>query len=265
MSTTVRIGIIGGNGWLGDAIANAVVAAGIVEPTRLTLSSRSDRRGPFEAPGVCWTKDNDELVDRSDVIVLSVRPQQFPAVEIDARGKLVVSVMAGVPAAAIAARTHANRVIRAMPNAAASLRKSFTPWFATAMATEGDKALAQQLLSACGEAEAVPLESHVDYCVGLTGSGAAFPALLAQAMIDAAVSQGLSPSFARRAAISVVADASQLLRADGADPAQIVQEMIDYRGTTAAALTTMRARGFGDATRSGLEAAALKAAEMTAG
>lgn len=265
MSVTLRIGIIGGNGWLGNAIANAAVAAGVVEPTRLTLSSRSDRRGSFEAPGLRWTRDNDELVDRSDVVVLSIRPQQFPAVEIDARGKLILSVMAGVPAAVIAARTNANRVIRAMPNAAASIRKSFTPWFATAAASDEDKALAQQLLSACGEAEEVPLETQVDYCAGLTGSGAAFPALLAQAMIEAAISRGLSPSLARRAAIGVVADASQLLRADGADPSQIVQEMIDYRGTTAAALTTMRARGFVDAVRAGLEAAARKAADIGMG
>jgi pyrroline-5-carboxylate reductase len=48
-----------------------------------------------------------------------------------------------VPATAIAARTNTNRVIRAMWNAAASPRKSFTPWFATAAADE-DKALAQQ-------------------------------------------------------------------------------------------------------------------------
>ena len=265
MSAAVRIGIIGGNGWLGSAIANAAVAAGVVEPTRLTLSSCSDRRSSFQAPGVCWTRDNGELVDRSDIVVLSVRPQQFTAVEIDARGKLVLSVMAGVPAAAITAHAKTDRVVRAMPNAAARLRKSFTPWFATSATSDEDKALAQQLLAACGEAEEVPRESDIDYCVGLTGAGAAFPALLAQAMIEAALSEGLSPSFARRAAIGVVANASQLLLADGADPSAIVQEMIDYRGTTAAALTTMRAHGFANAVRAGLEAAARQAADMAMG
>jgi pyrroline-5-carboxylate reductase len=264
MSRVVRIGIIGGNGWLGGAIAKAIVAAGILEPTQLTLSGRSGRRGS-SLPGVNWTRDNNELVDHSDVIVLSVRPQQFEGVAIKADGKLVLSVMAGVPAAVVSAHTQAARIVRAMPNAAASLRKSFTPWFATAAATNQDKAFAQRFFSACGEAEQVQQESDIDYCAGLTGSGAAFPALLAQAMIEAALSRGFSPSFARRAAIGVVAGASQLLRADDGDPSQIVQEMIEYRGTTAAALTAMRTHGFVDAVHAGLESAARAAADIAAG
>jgi pyrroline-5-carboxylate reductase len=51
MSTSVHIGIIGGNGWLGNAIASAAVAAEVVEPSRLTLSSRSEKRGAFDIPG----------------------------------------------------------------------------------------------------------------------------------------------------------------------------------------------------------------------
>jgi pyrroline-5-carboxylate reductase len=208
----VRVGVIGGNGWLGGAMASAWIAAGVVDPERLALSSRSGRRGAFDAPGVRWTQSNGEVVSRCDVIFIAVRPEQFDAVEIDARDKLIVSVMAGVPSAAVAARTKADRVVRAMPNAAASLRKSFTPWCASAAATGADKALAQRLLAACGEAEEVMEEAHIDYCVGLTGSGAAFPALLARAMTEAALARGLPPAFARRAALGVVADASQLLR-----------------------------------------------------
>ena len=77
MTMEARVGIIGGNGWLGNAIARAAVAAGAVDPARLTLSGRSDNRGPAGIPGARWTKDNRELVDRSDLVVLSVRPEQF--------------------------------------------------------------------------------------------------------------------------------------------------------------------------------------------
>ena len=172
-----RIGIIGGNGWLGNAIAWAAVAAGAVDPARMTLSGRSDNRGATEIPGARWTKDNGELVDRSDVVVLSVRPDQFPGVRIAAQGKLVVSVMAGVTARAIAERTGATEVIRAIPNAAAVIRRSFTPWYATPPVSSDNKQLVQELFKACGDAAEVPLEAHIDYCVGMTGSGAAFPAL----------------------------------------------------------------------------------------
>jgi pyrroline-5-carboxylate reductase len=264
MTIEARIGIIGGSGWLGSAIAEAGIASGTVDPTRLILSGRSERRGAAEMPGVRWTSDNRQLVQGSDVVVLSVRPEQFPGVDIEARAKLVVSVMAGVPARAIAERTGADEVVRAMPNAAAGIRRSFTPWYATPPVSPESKRIVQTLFDACGEAAEVPLEAHIDYCVGMTGSGAAFPALLAQAMIAHAVAQGLPLDFAERAAKGVVAGASQLLAGDQGDPAQIVQAMIDYRGTTAAALQTMIDRGFTDAVAAGLEAAAAKAAALAA-
>lgn len=257
-----RIGIIGGNGWLGSAIAAATVTSRFVDPSRLTLSSRSGNRGAVSIPGARWTHDNAELVDRSDVVVLSVRPDQFPAVDIDAGGKLVVSVMAGVPARAISERTRADQVVRSLPNAAASIQKSFTPWFAVPHVSEENKRLVQALLETCGDADEVSQESHIDYCVGMTGSGAAFPALLAQAMIEHAVSQGLPLAFARRAARGVLVNAGQLLAND--DPTAIVEAMIDYRGTTAAALETMMDQGFKTAVAAGLEAAASKAAAMAA-
>jgi pyrroline-5-carboxylate reductase len=261
MAIAERIGIIGGNGWLGNAIASAAVTSGTIDPARLTLSGRSDKPGATAIPGAYLTKDNAELVDRSDVVILSVRPDQFSAVAIDASGKLVISAMAAVPAKTIAERTGASRVVRAIPNAAARIGKSFTPWFATQDVSPEDKQVVQAFFKACGDAGEVPQESHIDYCVGMTGSGAAFPALLAQAMIEHAVARGLPMVFARRAAQGVLVNASQLL-AEQDDPAPIVQEMIDYRGTTAAALQAMIDAGFKAAVGEGLDAAAAKAAAM---
>lgn len=261
MSNPVRVGIIGGNGWLGTAIAQAAIASGWIEPSNLILSSRSDNRSG-ELPGVRWTKDNQQLVDDCDVVLLSVRPDQFPDVKVDAKGKLAVSVMAGIPASVIRERTGTARVVRSIPNAAAAIRRSFTPWYATEGVSAEDKSVVQALFSACGDAAEVPQESYIDYCVGMTGSGAAFPALLAKAMAAHAVEQGLSPEFALRAARGVIVGASQLLAGDDVDPSGIVQEMIDYRGTTCAALQTMIDRGFGKAVSAGLAAASEKAASM---
>lgn len=265
MTIAAQIGIIGGHGWLGNAMAQAAVASGAVDPSRLTLSGRSDQHGAAALPGVRSTRDNQELVDRCEVVVLSVRPDQFQGVRIAARGRLVISVMAGVPAAAIAAQTGAEAVVRALPNAAAAIGRSFTPWYATPPVSAERRQLVQTLFTACGEAAEVPREAHIDYCVGLTGSGAAFPALLAQAMTAHAIAQGLPPDLARRAARAVVAGASQLFADASGDPAQIVQAMLDYCGTTAAALQAMLDQGFTGAVAAGLEAAAAKAAAMAAG
>ena len=150
----------------------------------------------------------------------------------------------------------------AIPNAAASLRQSFTPWYAMPPVTAENKLIVQALFDVCGEAAEVPQEGFIDYCVGMTGSGAAFPALLAQALEAHAVAQGLPADFARRAALGVVVAASQLLAAEGSKPELIVQEMIDYNGTTAAALRAMRDNGFSGAVGAGLDAAAARGNEM---
>src|SRR5215510_11976174 len=236
MQQDLGLGIIGGNGWLGHAMARAALAAGGWQPSRLMLSCRSERRGPTELPGVRWTRDNQELVDGSQLVVISVRPEQFPAVRIDARGKLIVSVMAGVPVETLAKATRAERIVRAMPNAAMTIGKSYTPWFASPAVLSGDKQQVQALFESCGTAEEVPREADIDYMTGLTGSGPAFPALLADAMIAHALARGLRPDLARRAVLGVVVGASQLLADDACDPAALIRTFIGYRGTTAAAL-----------------------------
>ena len=227
MAIAERIGVIGGNGWLGSALIRAAVNAGVVDPAKLAVSSRSGDRGSIADIGARWTQSNAELVKNSDVVILSVRPFHFRDLDVDLRGKLVLSVMAGVGCETIAKQTRAAAIIRAMPNAAAAIGQSFTPWFATNQATREGKAVAQAFLQASGEAAEVFEESHIDYCAGLTGSGAAFPALLAEAMIAHATLRGIPRDFAQRAARKVVSGASQLFAGASGDTGAIVTEMID--------------------------------------
>jgi pyrroline-5-carboxylate reductase len=91
MAIAERIGIIGGNGWLGSALIRAALDGGIVDPARLTVSSRSGDRRSIADIGARWTQNNEELVKNSDVVVLSVRPFQFRDLDVDLRGKLVLS------------------------------------------------------------------------------------------------------------------------------------------------------------------------------
>ncbi len=95
-------------------------------------------------------------------MILSVRPFQFRDLNVDLRGKLVLSVMAGVGCETIAKQTNATAIVRAMPNAAAAIGQSFTPWFATNEVRREGKAVAQAFLQPSGEAVEVVDESHID-------------------------------------------------------------------------------------------------------
>ncbi len=262
MSGSMKIGVIGGAGWLGGAITEAVLAADLVKPQDFALSYRSEQ--PDRFPGAFWTNDNQALADRSDVIILSVRPQDWPSVSVDAGGKLVVSVMAGIRLSAICDHHKTRRVVRTLPNAGAEVARSYTPWIATADASENDRAVVRAIFDACGAQDEVASERDIDYLTGLAGSGPAFPALLAAAMMNDAVTFGLPREVAQRAVNMVLAGAGRLLERQDAAPEETVQTFLGYRGTTAAAIETMRAAGFDTAVAKGLAAAFEKSISMGA-
>src|SRR3546814_6359132 len=123
MSAPDTVGIIGGAGWLGGAIAIRALGSGALRQESLIISSRSPRSGRFANwPKIMWTSDNQELARRADAVILSVRPEQFGAIQIDLNGRPAISVMAGVSIATLRARLNTDRIIRCMPNAAAEIR-----------------------------------------------------------------------------------------------------------------------------------------------
>jgi pyrroline-5-carboxylate reductase len=263
MNASIRLGVVGGAGWLGGAIAGAALAAGVFQARDITLSYR--RTKPQRFPGAFWTDDNQALAERCDVILLSVRPQDWPSLAIDAGGKLVISVMAGIRLAEIAEKHGTGRVVRSLPNAAAEVARSYTPWIASAGATGEDRAIVRAIFDACGVQDEVASERDIDYLTGLTGSGPAFPALLADAMLRDAVRFGLPPDVARRAVNAVLTGTGRLLELRDVSPADTVEAFLDYRGTTAAAIETMRDAGFDEAVAKGLAAAFTKSIAMGKG
>jgi len=260
MDKAWRMGVIGGAGWLGGAMISAILRAGVASPQNLTSSYRRER--PTRFNDVYWTENNQELVERSDVIIVSVRPADWPALDLVVGDKLVISVMAGIPLSQLSERSGTRRVVRALPNAAAEVEKSFTPWVASADVTDHDRSIVRAIFEACGSAEEVGNEADIDYLTGLSGSGPAFPALLASAMVRDAVARGFSHDMAQRAVTAVVIGAGRLREARTESPADTVETFLSYRGTTAAAIEAMREAGFEVAVSAGLSAALEKSASM---
>ena len=260
MDGQLRIGVVGGGGWLGGAIVSSVLEAGIVRAQDLSLSYRREKPNRF--PGAFWTTDNQELADRSDVIVLSVRPADWANLAVDAKGKLVISVMAGIRLDSICGHHNTRRAIRALPNAAAEVARSYTPWIASSDTGEDDRALVRAVFDACGAQDEVGSERDIDYLTGLSGSGPAFPALLAAAMMNDAIAFGLPREVAQRAVTTVLIGAGRLLERRFDAPEKTVEAFLAYRGTTAAAIETMRAAGFDTSVARGLTAALEKSVSM---
>lgn len=259
-----KLGVIGGGGWLGKALLLPSLADGVIAGEALTVSSRGGNVEGFAPwPAVRQTKDNAELARNADVVMLSVRPQDLDAITLDLSDKLIISVMAMVSLDDLATRFKAHRIIRAMPNAAAQKRLSFTPWLASPDATDADCAFTERFFNASGQTQQVTTEAELDYFTALTGSGPAFLAAFADAMISDAVIKGIGRGIAERAVRQLFLGGGVLLADSQQAPAEIVQTFLDYAGTTAAGLEAMAAADIRKPIVRGLTAAAARAAAGT--
>lgn len=254
----MRVGIIGGCGWIGAAFGRALIDTGRVAPADLVILKRGGGSGEYFGHPVAWARDCADLVAMADLVVVSVRPQDWPGLRLDARGKPVLSFMAGVPLAALPPRT-----IRAMPNAAAEIGTSYSPWVAGALVSDADRAALRALLAAIGREDELESEAHLDLMTALSGSGPAYPALMAAAMLQFLTRSGVAAPIAERAVEAVICDAGELLRGRIAEAPALVQSFLDYAGTTAAGLQAARQGGFETALHAALAAATERARDLT--
>ncbi|MCA0997674.1 pyrroline-5-carboxylate reductase family protein [Alloyangia pacifica] len=259
MGAQVTVGVIGGTGMLGRSLVTGLLASGEVAAEALWVSNRSGRAEGLP-DGVLVTAEAQALVAACDVVILSVPPAQFGALEIDASGKLVISVMAGVSAARIAEHTGAERVVRAMSSPAAARRLAFSPWCG-ALSAE-DCAQVIRLLGACGSTAEVPDEAQIEIFTAMTGPVPGFVAQLAASMADYAERRGVAPEVADMAVRQLFLASGEMLAGDPQTASAHVRGMIDYAGTTAAGLLAMQEAGFQDAVDAGLDAAVARTREI---
>lgn len=254
----MKLGIIGATGWLGSALGRRVMETGVLPPEDLILLNRSGPRESYEGQrGVTWAADVADLAARSHVIVVSVRPEDWAGLALRAEGRLVLSFMAGIGMDRLAAC--GGRIVRAMPNAAAEFGGSYSPWFAGPGVTDDDRQAVTRLLGAIGTSDELPQEGHIDLMTAVPGSGAAYPALLAQAMLGFMREQGVPEPIARKSVEAAICGGARLLEGRIETAGAFLDAYMDYKGTTAAGLQVAQAGGFDALIRDALRAATGKA------
>ncbi|MBY6116257.1 NAD(P)-binding domain-containing protein [Mameliella alba] len=255
------VGIIGGSGMLGRAIAQAWLDSGTVAAGDLWIANRSGDQGDFPQ-AVTVTADPAALVAACDSILICIPPAQVSALRLDARDKLILSVMAAVTIDDLSQLSGSARVIRAMSSPAAARRLAYSPWVAAPAATETDRAEARRLLGACGQEDALEDEALLDHFTALTGPVPGFVAWLAAAMADHATAQGVPAEIADRAVRQLLLASGEMLAKDQMTPQEHVRQMIDYAGTTAAGLVLLEQGPARKLVSEALSASAQKARDM---
>lgn len=252
----MKLGILGATGWLGQALGLRLLQQGLWRPEDLLLANRSGQRAAYAGhPGVTWA-EVPALCAACDVIVLAVRPEDFPLPGFDPGPRLVISFMTVWTLDKLRRLYPQARIVRAMPNGAAPVGRSYTPWVGDLSGQEA--ALVRGILAAMGPQDRVAGEDQLDYLAALSGSGAAYPALMAQAMLADALARGLPGAVAERAVEAVICGSAPVLEGRMAELAALLDTYRGYKGVTAAGLAAAEP-GLTQAIRDALEAATQKA------
>jgi pyrroline-5-carboxylate reductase len=208
----------------------------------------------------------DEAVRGRDVVVVAVKPRDVaqlvqPIANALTGDQLVVSLAAGVTTASYEAMLPESRVVRAMPNTPAIVGEGVTGLAAGTRASVDDLETARTILGAVGSVRIMD-ESLLDAVTAVSGTGPAYVFLLAEALTDAAIREGLPRDIAESFVNQTVRGAGHLLTASEKTPSELRAQVTSPGGTTAAAVHVLEERGFRALIEDAVQAAARRAGEL---
>jgi pyrroline-5-carboxylate reductase len=262
-----RIAVLGG-GRIGEALIAGLRSAGW---SNLVVTSRTEARVEElrARHHVEATTANADAVRDAALVVVAVKPQDMEALleEIGPLlqpGQTLLSVAAAIPTAQIEARITSDiPVVRAMPNAPSTVHEGMAGICAGAHAGETQLALAEDVLSHLGRVVRVS-ESAMDAITALSGSGPAYFALLAEAMIEAGILLGVSREISTTLVVQTMLGTARQLRDQGMHPVELRESVTSPGGTTIAAIRELEQAGVRAAFLNAIQAAMHRAQELAA-
>ena len=261
-----------GAGNMAEAIARGILSARLFDPGRIIAADVSPQRRQFfqEQLGIAAVLENTTAASGSRIILLSVKPQQMeralgelrPGLSPEA---LIVSIAAGVRTAKIEGWLGQGqwRVVRAMPNTPMLVGAGMVALCRGAGASAADLATAVQLFEAAATVIEVE-ESQMDAVTAVSGSGPAYVFYLAEQMIRAGESLGLTAEQARALSIRTIAGAAKMLAAADESPQSLRKKVTSPNGTTQAAIEHLESQNVGESIVDAIAAAARRSRELGA-
>jgi pyrroline-5-carboxylate reductase len=244
-----KIGIIG-TGNMGESLISGLIYARSSVPKNIICSDvRKDKlKSVQDAYGVVTTTSNIDVVKASEIVIYAIKPQimasilRETAVHLD-MSKVIISIAAGVPLAAIESCLNKDlRLIRVMPNIAASVKEGAAAIAPGKHASKGDLKLAKAVFDSVGKSIIIE-EEFMDAITGLSGNGPAYIFLIVDALADAGVKMGLSREDALLLSAQSVLGAAKLLLETGEHPGRLKDKVTSPGGTAIAALHTIEQGG----------------------
>ena len=210
-----------------------------------------------------------ELVENSAILIVVVKPKDVLEVlrslrQFELKGKLIVSIAAGIPLKLYDRYLPGVSVVRAMPNTSTAVLHSMTGLVRGQGVTAEQAGTAEKIFTAIGRVLWIP-EEKMNALTALSGSGPAYYYLFTEKLVQAGIQLGLSKEEAELLAVETLAGAGKMLLESGKSPEKLREEVTSPNGTTYAALTVFGETGtgnMGDMVMKAAQACAGRAEEM---
>lgn len=258
------IGVVGA-GSMGSALIDGFLAAGHGASELLVVDRNVHKLERFHDEGVAVSADI-EAAAIADYLILAVKPYHVLAVAgllagVVKEGVVVISVAAGITTESLEGQMGELAVIRAMPNTPSIVRQGMTGLAGGTHVSAQQLDDASHLLAAVGGVVTVD-EADLDVLTAISGSGPAYVFLLAEALEQAAVDEGLERRVAKMLAEQTINGAGQLLAASPDDAAVLRGKVTSPGGTTQAAIESFEQHGFAEMVHAAVRAASERSRQM---
>jgi len=264
----MKIAFIGG-GNMGEAILSAILDKGLSSPQAIYVSDIDEiRRQHLEQKyGVVVLADNRVAVDRGEVVVLAIKPQNLAEVMAELKGQLkstqlVLSIIAGVRIDTLCSGLNHGCVVRVMPNTPAQIGEGMSVWTATAEVNKQQREWTGSILSTIGKEIYVEDEKYLDMATAVSGSGPAYFFLFVEVLVEAAMHIGLPSDMAKELVLQTMLGSGHLMQKSDKEPAELRRMVTSPGGTTAEALLEFEKGGFASLVRQAVSAAYDKAKRL---
>ena len=266
-----KIAILG-TGRIGEALVVGLLSSGWREPGEIAATARRPERVEElrERHGVAATLSNHDASAGAALVVVAVKPQDIEGLLGEIGGLIlpeqtVLTIAAAIPTSRIEGRLSGDvPVVRAMPNTPSTVHEGIAGLCAGAHAGDEHLALAEEALSHLGAVVRVP-ETALDAVTAVSGSGPAYFALLAEAMIEAGILLGLSREVSTQLVIQTMFGTAKQLRDEKMHPVELREMVTSPGGTTIAAIRELEMAGVRAAFLNAIQAAMVRARELAAG
>ncbi len=219
-------------------------------------------------PRIKKTKDLACLIAGSSIVILAIKPQDFSCFLKENRGlilekkPLLISLLAGVGLKTIQKQLPGVRLIRAMPNLAAQVKRSFTFLAGGDLARKKDLRSASALFSLMGETAEIK-ELFMDKATALAGSGPGFIYYLMDSFYQEALGMGFDAKTARRIVIQTFYGSSKLALHSQKSFSQLLKAVASPGGTTQAGIKAFEKAKLSKKVSAGIDAAWQKAKKIS--